>query len=296
MNSLSIRYYLALCILILGNASLKAESKDEFYDKSDSIPATIEMKKAHEKPWTIRRFSVSAGGFFPVNHTSLQMNGSANNGTSLDLEKELNFGKHTPTFLLGLNGRFGRNRVLFNYLRIHRDKDWQLEKEIVFGDNTYPVNAEINAYFNVDIYRLSYGYSFFQNKHFDVGATFGFHLLDVDLGISVIGKSAGLNLSDSFGIPAPLPNFGIWGTYAISSKFAVTAEVDYLALKIENIKGRIFATDVNVQYRLSKHFDVYAGYMGLWVKVDATRKQFNGDFKWGYNGPLVKVSYSFDHF
>ncbi|MDR2921304.1 MAG: hypothetical protein LBV72_18315 [Tannerella sp.] len=262
----------------------------------DSIRTEKKVKKVHEKPWTVHRFNFKAGGFFPINNTSIRVDGARGNGTDIDLEK---FGmpRHTPTFIFGFNGRFGNHhRVDFNYYRLHRHADRKLEKELDFGEHTYPVNADVYAYFNTDVYRVSYGYAFFSNKKFDVGANIGFHVLRFDLGMSTTGKTLELSYEDDFGITAPLPNFGLWGTYAISSKFAITAEVDYLAVKIGDIKGRIIATDIALQYGFLKHFNVNVGYTGLWVNVEASKKRFEGDLSWGYNGPSVAIVYHFDGF
>jgi hypothetical protein len=262
----------------------------------DSIRTEKRAKKVHEKPWTVHRFNFKAGGFFPISSTTVRVDGERGHGTDIDLEK---FGmpRHTPTLLFGFNGRFGNHhRVDFNYYRLHRHADRKLERDIDFGAHTYPINADVYAYFNTDVYRISYGYAFFSNKKFDVGANIGLHILAFDLGMSTTGNTLELSYKDDFGITAPLPNFGIWGTYAISSKFAITAEFDYLAVKIKNIDGKIIATDIALQYRFLKHFNVNVGYMGLWVKVDASKRKFEGDLSWGYNGPSVGIVYHFDAF
>lgn len=295
MKLLIVKKEIILLILLMISSQVSAwENENKLTD--DSIRTEKKVKKIHEKPWTVHRFNFKAGGFFPINNTTIRVDGKRGHGTDIDLEK---FGmpRHTPTLLFGFNGRFGNhNRVDFNYYRLHRHAEKTLEKEIDFGEHTYPIDANVYGYFNTDVYRVSYGYSFFSNKKFDIGANIGFHVLAFDLGMSTTGNTLELSYEDDFGITAPLPNFGIWGTYAISSKFAITTEVDYLSVKIDNIKGKIIATDIAMQYKLLEHFNVNLGYTGLWVNVDASKKGFEGDLSWGYSGPSVGIVYHFDGF
>ncbi len=295
MKSLIARKEVVLLVLLMMCCQTPVWGNGYKIDE-DSTRVEKKVKKVHEKPWTVHRFNFKAGGFFPISNTIIRVDGARGHGTDIDLEK-IGMPRHTPTLLFGFNGRFGNhNRVDFNYYRLHRHTDRKLEKDIDFGEHTYPINADIYAYFNTDVYRVSYGYAFFSNKKFDIGANIGFHVLAFDLGMSTTGNTLELSYKDDFGITAPLPNFGIWGTYAISSKFAVTAEFDYLAVKIKNIDGKIIATDLALQYKLLEHFYVNVGYTGLWVKIDASKRKFEGDLSWGYNGPSVGIVYHFDAF
>ncbi len=60
--------------------------------------------------------------------------------------------------------------------------------------------------------------------------------------------SAGACKINNFGFIAPVPDFGIWGGYAFSKKFATNFDVNYLTLTIGNKSRRILATNLLFTY------------------------------------------------
>lgn len=256
------------------------------------------LRAQHTKPsppWWVERFKVTAGMFFPLNNTSVKV-GSPDGefGTTIDFEDNLGFSKHTFTFLGDFQWRASRrSRFDLSYYRVSRNSDYTLDRTLEFGDHVYPVNVDVNAFFNTDIIRFSYGYALLTSPRYEAGLSFGAHIVKGSVGLSVIGSGASLNLSDDFGFTAPLGNFGVWGGYAFSGRWAVNGEFNYLSLTIDNISGRILAGMLMVQYRALPSLTVAAGYTGLNFKVDVERERLLGELLWGYNGPSLTVGYSF---
>jgi hypothetical protein len=113
------------------------------------------------------------------------------------------------------------------------------------------------------------------------------------VGFSLTGQAVSVEKKNDFGFTAPLPDLGIWGGYAFSNRFAVTLDIDYLALTINDYTGSIFAYNLLFIYKLADHFDLSLGFSGLNFKLDVVKKDVTGNFKWGYNGPSLGVSYWF---
>jgi hypothetical protein len=256
--------------------------------------------KAQEKekpvpPWFVEKFKVSAGAFFPINNTDISVgteNGAA--GTNIDFEDDLGFNKHTATFLADLQWRASRrSRFDLSFYRVARNSTKKLDRDITFGDHTYNINSDVDAFFNTNIYRFSYGYAFFIHPKFEAGLLVGVHLVGLNTGISFQGNNVGATLHDDFGVTAPLPDFGVWGGYSFAKRWYLNAEFDYFALTINDYKGRIIAYNLNVNFRAVKGLDVAVGYTGLNARVDAQKEHLLGYFKWGYNGPSITASYSF---
>lgn len=246
-------------------------------------------------PWWVERFKVSAGMFFPINNTTVKV-GSQNGdfGTTLDFEDNLGFRKNTFTFMGDFQWRASRrSRFDLSYYRLARNSNYVLDRTIEFGEHVYPVNVEVDAYFNTDIIRFSYGYAILTSPKYEAGLSFGAHIVRGGIGLAAIGSGAALNLSDDFGFTAPLGNFGIWGGYAITNRWAVNGEFDYLSLTIDNISGRILAGMLTVQYRVIPQLTVAAGYTGLNFKVNVEKERLKGELLWGYNGPSVSANFMF---
>ncbi|MBN9296046.1 MAG: hypothetical protein J0I41_03495 [Filimonas sp.] len=280
---------LFLTILCICSTTL-ALSQDSLHTKKSS--------HKHVKPtppWYVERFRVSAGAFFPINNTQIEVGNQAGTfGTTIDLEDDLGFKKNTSTFLGDAQWRASRrSRFDLSYYHIDRNSTHTLQRDIEFKDHTYPVNATIDAFFNTDIYKFTYGYALLSNPKYELGLTIGAHIVKASVGIGFNGATTSLNYSDDFGFTAPLPDLGIWGGYVIAPKWAINAEASYLSVTIDNITGRIVSYNAMVLYNPIRHLSFSAGYTGLNFKVNASKNNAQGYFKWGYNGPSIAASYSF---
>jgi hypothetical protein len=253
--------------------------------------------ESHKKiilPWFVERFKISAGALYLVNKTNIQVGISGREGTDIDAEKDLGFNKEIVTFLANFQWRISRrSRITLDYYGIKRSSTHTLQKDIIFEDNTYPVNASVKSFFNTDIYQFSYGYAILSKPKYEAGLFVGTHIVGAKSGISLNGNGAGGAVSNDFGFTAPLPDIGIWGGYATSNRFAINANVSYLSLTINTTTGRLLAFNLTFTYKLIKQLDLSLGYSGLDFRVNTSKKDVTGNFKWGYNGPALAVNFSF---
>jgi len=245
-------------------------------------------------PWFVQRFKVSAGLFIPVNNTNIQVGLTGTvRGTEIDFEDDLGFNKTSVTFLGDLQWRASRrSRFDFSYYFINRKSTHTLDRDLIFGEDTFHVNNEVSSFFNTPIFRISYGYALLARPKFEAGLLVGVHVVGTKVGMSLSGAVSGERSTD-FNVTAPLPDFGIWGGYEFSKHFALNAEADYFALTINDITGKIVAYDISLTYRILESFRVALGYSGLDCKVDAVKDNLTGNFKWGYNGPVITATYTF---
>lgn len=275
-----------LFLLLVGGMGAFAQATDDTHHKHKATP-----------PWYVDRFRISAGFFVPFNHTSISIGNTAGTrGTEISFENTLGYNSTSYTFLGDFQWRAGRrSRFDLAYYRIQRNSAHVLDRNVTFGDHTYPVDAGITSYFNTDIYRFSYGYALLSKPKAEAGIMIGAHIIKVDVGLAGYANSAGFAASDSYGFTAPLPDIGIWGGYAFAPRWAVTGELSYFSLDIDNIDGRIIAANLQVMYRVVQRLSVTAGYTGFNFKVDATKKNLVGHLVWGFNGPSVSATWSFGH-
>ncbi|HET7001823.1 MAG TPA: hypothetical protein VFI33_10955 [Puia sp.] len=263
--------------------------------ESDSVKTEKEIKR--EKiivPWFVERFKISAGGFYVVNKTSIQVGINGDDATVIDGEKDMGLNKEVGTFLANMQWRISRrSRISLNYYNVNRSSNHTLKKDIVFDDNIYPVNSSVYTFFNTAIYQFSYGYAILSKPTYEAGVFIGTHIVGANTGISLHGTSSGASVSNNFGFTAPLPDIGIWGGFATSNRFAINGDISYFTLTTNQNTGRLLAFNLTFIYRLVKRLDLSLGYSGLDFKVITTKKDVTGNFKWGYNGPLLAVNFSF---
>jgi len=263
--------------------------------ESDSVNAKKETKADKiVLPWFVERFEISAGGLYIINKTNIQVAVNGNDATSIDAEKDLGINKEAGTFIANFQWRISRrSRVTLNYYNIKRNSNHTLQKDITFEDNTYYANSSVSTFFNTAIYQFAYGYAILSKPKYEAGVFVGTHIVGATSGISLNGVTNGIAVSNNFGFTAPLPDIGLWGGYAISDRFAINADVSYFSLTLNNNTGRLLAFNLTFTYKLIKQLDLSLGYSGLDFKVNTTKKNVTGNFKWGYNGPALSVNFSF---
>ncbi|AXB58337.1 hypothetical protein [Flavobacterium fluviale] len=246
-------------------------------------------------PWHARRFKVTAGAFFPVNNTEVEVGSNNGNfGNLIDFEKDLGFNKSSVSFMGTFEWRISRrSRLGAEYYYLSRSATKTLQREIEFGDHIYPVDATVSAFMDNHIARITYSYAFISKPKYEIGALIGAHVLFGDVGMRLEGATIDAEYKDNFDFTAPLPDIGIWGEFVLGRKVGLYANINYFAIKINDFDGRLLSYNLSVLYNVYQNFSLTAGYTGLNIRVDVEKERLNGFFKWGYNGPTITATYSF---
>jgi hypothetical protein len=273
-----------------GHAQFRITNLVIYSGINDTVPQT--MKRT---PWLVERFRLRAGLFVPINNTNVKVSGLGGDpGTDINLENVLGFSRAIGTFLANFQWQISRRSKLNAvYYNIARSSTYTLKNDIVFDSTTFLANSSVNAFFNTAIYRIAYGYSILAKPNYEVGIFVGTHTVGFSTGISTQGNNTGINKSTDFKFTAPLPDLGLWGSYVLSSRFALSLDASYLALTIDGTNGRVFSYNLQFLYKLLSRLDVSLGFTGLNFKVTKNIKSAEGAFAWGYNGPSLSVIYSF---
>ncbi|WP_125720952.1 hypothetical protein [Flavobacterium ustbae] len=278
------------------HAQVVAENNlSESLNTSKIENAEFQDNYADDLPWHARRFKFSAGAFFPINNTQVEVGSNDGSfGNLIDFEKDLGFNRSTSSFTGSFEWRISRrSRLGAEYFYLDRSSTKRLEREIEFGDNTYPVDATVGAFMENHIARITYGYAFISKPKYEIGALIGAHVMFGDVGLRLEGATASAEYRDNFSFTAPLPDLGIWGEFVLGKKVGLYANFNYFAVKIDDIDGRLLSYNLSILYNVYKNFSLTAGYTGLNVRVDVEKSRLNGFFKWGYNGPSITATYSF---
>jgi hypothetical protein len=278
------------------NAQIVADATAKDTLMSSERKAYLEQDPlADDLPWHGRRFKFTAGVFFPSSNTQVEV-GSNNGdfGNMIDFEKDLGFNKNTTSFAGAFEWRISRrSRLGAEYFYLKRTATKRLQKEIEFGDHTYPVDATVSAFMDNQIYRITYGYAFISKPTYEIGALIGAHIMLADVGLRLEGATAQAEYRDNFDFTAPLPDLGLWGEFVLADKWGLYVNTNYFAIKINDIDGRILSYNLSVLYNVYKNFSLTAGYTGLNIRVDVQKERLDGFFKWGYNGPTITATYAF---
>jgi hypothetical protein len=267
------------------------------YNSADSYRDTIQWSKRKTAPWFVDRFKISAGLFAATTTTDIKLGGNAGSiGSDIDFEKDLGLTRDVQTFLGNFQWRISRRwRFDFSYYKLNRSSNFTLQDSFIFGDHTYNINVNVNSYFNNAIYRVSCGYAILAKPTAELGLLIGAHTLQTSMGVGISAGGAGVAYSDNFNFTAPLPDLGIWGGWALSKRWALNGEFNYLTVAAGDIKGEIVGYNASLSYKATKHFDLALGYTGFEFTIDAKSNNQSGHIGWGYHGPSISADFRFGH-
>lgn len=234
-------------------------------------------------PW--KTWEISLGGFLMTHDASLRVDSNALGiGTEIDMENDLGFDKTIETFRFDADWRFlPRHRASFSVYRYSRDAIRRLNRTIQFGDRVFVIDTTITSEFDMTVYKASYAYSVIQNAKFDLGLSAGLHLMDFKTSIAVTG----LGVSESATLLAPLPIFGLRGTWAITPKVFLKGNLDVFAISIDDTSGRFADALVALEYNAFEHIGVGIGYNRVYMSIKADGDKFSGEAGAGFGAVMV---------
>lgn len=285
---------------VLGNSPVKSlyASKLTTVLNQTDFRDSINWSKKKTAPWFVDRFKIGAGFFAATTTTDIKLGNTSGGsiGSDIDFEKDLGMKRNVETFLANFQWRISRRwRMDFSYYQLNRSSSKTLERTINYGDHTYNVSATVSSYFNNTIYRASFGYAILAKPTAELGLLVGAHTLQSSMGIGLTAGGAGVAYNDNFNFTAPLPDFGIWGGVALSKRFALNGEFDYLSIASGDFKGEIVGYHASLSFKALKQLDLSLGYTGFNFSIDANTNHQNAHIGWGYNGPSITADFRFGH-
>jgi hypothetical protein len=243
------------------------------------------------------RFTASLGTFLLSTDTTLALNGSSGAiGTEVNLEKDLGI-RASDRFRVDLNWRMTeRQHLRALYFDFGSSATRTINEELVIGDTTYPVNAELTTGFNMKVYELVYEYAFMQRENWDLLGSFGAHILDVGFsarGQGSVGGQTSTLRTEAGSTAAPLPVLGLRYLWQFAPEWYLEAQGQYFQAKIDVYDGNIYDLRAGVTWMFNRHFGVGAGYNHFGVNVDVNKERFRGTLDWKYSGAQIYVTGTF---
>ena len=221
------------------------------------------------------KFKISFGLMHVINYeTEMQIAPKdAPIGARLNTKDHLNMKNDTNVFRLSGYYRFNsEDSIDFSYFSVN-------SHGVTSGDVTWDGNeiasASLHSYFNMDIYKVNYNYSFYHNDKVELALAVGLHVTSVDLGIDaygVVNGHPGEYYNSATKLTLPLPVVGFKGEYRINKELFVEYKTDYLYLEFDGYKGALLTSTFNLEYRFIEDFGVGVGY-----NVNKIRVEGNGD-------------------
>ena len=222
------------------------------------------------------KWKINVGTMFVTNfETEMQLT-PKNSPISARINTVDQLGLKSETNVLRLDGYYRFNdthSIDFSYFSVRSDGHKSISEDIKWDDKVIAVDATINSYFDMDTYKVNYGYSFYHNEKVELALTAGFHITTIKLGLSAKGTIdtvANETYSSSSSVTLPLPVIGFKGEYTvINKKLFVSYRSEYFALTYDNYKGSLISSALNLEYRFIDNAGIGIGYNANKIYLEA---------------------------
>ncbi|MEP9357137.1 hypothetical protein [Sphingomonas sp. KR3-1] len=257
------------------------------------LPGTAQAQTLDDKYW------IEVSGFWPDVDSDVAVNNVAhpNIATDIDLESDLDLSDRKVLPAVSAGVRLGRFVIGAEYYSLRRSGDHAITRDITFDDVTYPVGVTVSSEFNSDIYRLTVGYDIVRKKNLELGLALGGHITNFEVGLSGQGTVAGSTVvtgeARKKSVLAPLPTIGAYGALGIAPRLMLTARADWLSIKIDDYKGRLWNVQAELNYRLFRNVGIGVMYRYVDYRLDADKEKWNGSVRYRFNGPAAVLRIGF---
>jgi hypothetical protein len=264
---------LAACLALLSQGPVLADAGDPLND----------------------RVSIGVGTFLLSTSTRVRVDGTARNGTVIDADEDLGL-QDADRFRIDAYWRFRkRHKIRMMYFDTSQSEERTIQRDIQFGDTTYPLDATLEAKMQTQVAEIAYEYSFLRRDTYEVTGSIGIHNLSFELGLSASESGSGqtLELDRSVDANGPLPVIGLRGIWRINDDWYVDGQAQFFRISMDPYGGRIGDYSASLVWMPWKHFGIGAGYNQFVTRVDVSSATFNGDLRWTYGGARVFITASF---
>jgi hypothetical protein len=218
-------------------------------------------------------------------------------GISLDVEKFLGLESSKSAFRFDAGWRFTQNfrhRLALNWFAFRRDGENTLTEDIELPNDTIVEGTTIQSIFDFDIIKVKYAYSLLLDERVDFNVGGGLYIMPIRFGLGEKGKD--FTQED---ITAPLPVVTLGFNFALTKKWFLRQDIDFLYLNIMDVKGGILDLNAAVERRITRNLALGLGFETMQISVEATADSdypnldFDGEFGFGYTGVQLYLKGNF---
>jgi len=232
--------------------------------------------------WTFR-----VGGFLTGLSTELRLDNpiTGEEGTSISLEDDLGFSSSEGVPRLNLALILGkRHQIAVGWYKTERDSTTTITEEIEWGDETFPINVNVGAFYDTEFLNFAYTYFFYTSETTSLGIIGGVVLATLGSGIGIQAAGEGIERSDDISTDIPVPQLGFTLNTYLGKKFVFSGKLGYIAFNLDDWEGSVASAIVGVEHRTWQNFGFGVGYAYSDYDIDTLAVDFLGKFQYTIGG------------
>jgi len=205
-------------------------------------------------------------------------------GTNIVLEEDLSMENSLQILRLDggyrFNERHGLNASIYE---IKRSGGSTLSKEFQFGDEVFPVSADVTSVFRQGIIKLAYNYQFLRREKFDLGLSAGIHTMKLRSDIVTADGSR----AETRKTNAPLPVLGLQGSYRFSPRWRFVGSTEWFDVQTGDTQGTFLDALFSIEYDISDRYGVGFGFNRFELDVISGDTLFMGQVVLKFDAALL---------
>ena len=263
-----------------------------------SLPLVAQAKERIQ-PGT-ERFSIAGGVFLPEFDTKIRVNNTnLDGGFGVDLEDQLKLDKRNETGYVDFKWRFfKKHRLGVGWFHLGRSADATALTDIEIGDgNVIQAGATMFTELEMDVFPITYGYSFINNEKHEFTGFLGVHWTDIDFLIDASawtsgpGGGGGAQGRLSAKAAAPLPLIGVHYRYSFSPKWTGGLGAGYFSLSLDDddteFSGSLYNFRADTEYWFWNNMAFGAAINSFGIDIDVNDSDWHGNLEYRYWGPQL---------
>ena len=180
------------------------------------------------------------------------------------------------------------HRLDFATFDIDRSGREVLLLEVDLDDQTYAIGDTLVTDLDYQVFRVSYGYSFYRSDRVELAISAGLHLTNYDFSYQLADGSK----DDSVDATGPLPMFGMRVSYALTPRWGVHFLSEAFYFEIDDAyKGSFTISELDIEYRFNNYFTLGAGISRFSTDLDADDSDWKGSITDTHRGLLIYGSF-----
>lgn len=242
-----------------------------------------------------QRYFVSMGVYSLRPSTTVRLDShSGTLGTTIDFESDLGLDGAKVSAAGAFSVRFGaRHRLELEYFELARNGFREVRRQIRFGERTYEAGLRLETFFDTDVLRLGYAYSFMRNEKSELGVQAGLHVTEIETGMRISTLLTAGQSEQSASATAPLPVIGLQGAHELSTRWTMRGRLQLFRLEAEDYSGALNHVMLAVEHATFPRVGIGFAVDYFEMDVDSTEATFRGAVKLEFSGPRL---YAHAHF
>jgi hypothetical protein len=207
--------------------------------------------------------------------TDLRLDPSAGNpGTQLVAEDDLGLADKKQEARMEMIIRLReRNRLRVDYLKLSRLGDQVIDKQIVFGDQTFNINDRAQTALEWRNLTLTYTRSVLYTTRFELGVGLGMSILEARARGEVIAR----NIREHQEAVGAFPTVALDGTWRISKRWSFNVRGQRFTAHVDEFRGSLADYHGDFQFRWRENFALGLGYTRIRTLVDVGQDTNGGN-------------------